>query len=417
MSRLRKVGVAAATAALVVSVAACATPSESGKTELVFMAGVTPNITAEFWQSEIDLFEAEHPDITVRFLPSAAGQVENDLQTQIAAGTMPDVVLGISPLTFAEFLLPYDQSNSEYAKILGIEDNLVDGELYHLGPIASVTNLVFYNKSIFEEVGIEEEPADWASFDAAVEKIRNAGITPMLTAGEWVTGHNMVYLTPVLVEHPCWYADRAAGTVKFTDPEWLEGVDRFASLVADGDYNEGALGLTYPQVEQAFLAGEGAMYMMGNWFAGAANAAPPAFEIGVFPVPSDEAPGAISGAFGTGGYSISNTSKHPEAALEFSEFMVFNPEALAAYLNADGLLSNVDIPLDRELSPLEDRINEIVAAAPVKAAAVDGSGACPTPPGLWNEIQRVAQEVFLDPQGDHKALLAELDTYWDENFE
>lgn len=418
MSRLRKITLAISSGALVAALAGCApgTSTPTGATELVFSAAVTPNLTAEFWQSQIDLFEAAHPDVTVRFLPSAAGEVEKDLQNQVAAGTFPDVVLGVTSLTFKDFLEPFDLSDPDIAKVGGVDDSLIDGELYHLGAIASVTNLVFYNKSIFEQAGITSEPQTWAEFEAVIAKLKAAEITPLLAAGEWVTGYNWVNLANIFAENSCWYGDRAAGTAKFTDPVWVEAADRFTKLVDDGAFNDGALGLTYAQVEEEFLAGNGAMYVMGNWFAGAANAQPPAFDIGVFTVPSDTDPGSISGAFGSDGYSISNESAHPDAALQFAKFMVFNPEALTAYLDADGLLSNVNTPLDRELSPLGQKIQEIVENAPSKASSFTGSGACPTAPGTWDELQRTAQKLFLDPNGDHAALLGELDAYWDSNF-
>lgn len=413
----RRLVVAVAAASLVTLAGAGTSLAQDGQpAEISFFTHVTPNLTAQFWQSQLDSFTAENPDVKVRLITAATGQADADFQTQVATGAISDVQLGVNAKTFQEYLAPIDPADpilgEVVSKVGGVENNLIDGQLYYLGPVASVTNLVWYNKDLFAEAGITSEPTTWEEFDAALAALKGASITPMVLGGEWTTYYNWVNLSPVFRDNPCWYGERAAGTKKFGDADWVDWTGKWLGYVKDGYFNEGALGLTYPQLQDAFLQGQAAMYVMGNWFIGAADATPPAFDLGVFVAPSD-VPGTIGGSFGTGGFSIAKDTASPDAAKRLIAYLM-GPGPLAAQLKADGLLSNVDQEMDLGLSPLGQEVAQIYQDAPAREVDWGGTVSCPQVPGIMDEMTTLGQDMYLNPGGDPAEYMARLDEFWDK---
>ena len=64
-----------------------------------------------------------------------------------------------------------------------------------------------------------------------------------------------------------------------------DAINAYSALVKKGCTNDTALSLNYSELQQTFLNGDGAMYPMGSFFAGAVPLDHP-FEIGVFPMPA-----------------------------------------------------------------------------------------------------------------------------------
>ena len=70
------------------------------------------------------------------------------------------------------------------------------------------------------------------------------------------------------------------------------------------------MSLNYSELQQTFLNGDGAMYPMGSFFAGAVPLDHP-FEIGVFPMPAlDGTPRLVT--YTSGGPAVSALTEHPE---------------------------------------------------------------------------------------------------------
>ncbi|MFB9277624.1 ABC transporter substrate-binding protein [Cohnella cellulosilytica] len=403
-----------------------ATNSEGGgqagnaeNVEIVFQSWITPNLTAEYYDGLIERFESANPGIKVKRIqpPANEGSPDSYLKTLLASGDFPDVVQNATIQMFvdADALLeiPID---ADIEQINNYEAEMIDGKLYNISAIRQPQSLVFYNKKLFAEAGIEATPKTWAELEAAAEKLKAQGITPLLTAGDWTSGFTFSVMTSPTVykANKEWYADRYDNKVKFTDPDWMEAASYYAGLIEKGYFNKGALSIDYTAVEQEFLKGNGAMYPMGSWFSAAEATAAKDFEVGVFATPTKDGEQYVLGGENAGGYAVSKTSNHPEAAIQFAKFMMLDPEAHKGYLQADALFSNLKEPLKWDMSPLQSEIYELLLNNPPMVGHMNNKVGRVPVAGIQDQYNKVAQNLLLG-ELDVADGLQSLDDYWDKN--
>lgn len=433
-SRLR--ALAAATAIVLTGCSATGQPSTSGApasqasggspsaaagepVQLSFLADVNDQITAEKWTELLDLFTQEHPNITVGLVPTPSGEREDRAKTLLASGNFPDVHFPLPTVTFKDELLPFDQSDPEISsQLLNIDKLLVDGELLGLGIDSQPWNTIFYNASMFEQAGITSEPRTFEEFEEALQKLKAAGFTPLLGAGEWVPHFTFMATNDIFAETPCWLGLREAGERTFSDPEWVEAASRFASWVEEGYFNEGPLGLGYTQANQFFLQGGAAMYPIGSWLTGLVAQEPPDFEVGYFAMPVRSGELKLVGSIGSTGYTVSRTTEHPDEAVTLAKWLAFNPTAVAMILNSFGFQANVKLsggPLELEQTPLGQEIAADIENAASYNTAWNGQGDCAQRPGAQIQVgTAIAEPLYLDPSQPVEPLLSSMDQFWED---
>ena len=388
--------------------------------ELVYQAHITPNLTAEYYDEMIRLFESEHPGVKVTRIqaPASEGSNDNYLKTLLASGDFPDVASNFNALALvqSEALLeiPIDD---DVKQIKNYEMLLHDGKLYDLSANIQPHSLIFYNKSLFAQAGISQTPRTWDELDEVVERLQAEGITPMLTSGEWITGwaFSAMSAPEVFLGQPDWYAKRYENQVSFTDPDWLEAAERWHSMAMNGYFNEGALSIGFADLEQVFLSGQGAMMPMGVWFTATADANQPDFEVGVFPVPTkDGTLSMVGGQNQAGNHAVSKLTAHPEEAVNFAKFMVLNHEAHSRFLEADGLFSNLQETVEYNFTPLQREVAEILEQVEQYTGhASSAAGKAPVA-GISNQYRVVAQNLMFSG-ADIEAEMRSLDEYWDSH--
>jgi len=185
------------------------------------------------WQDKIiPAFEAEHPDIKVKFSPSAPAEYNAALNSKLAAGSAGDLIT----------CRPFDASLALYeggklADLSGLDamasfSNVAksawqtdDGKQTFCVPMASVIHGFIYNKDAFAALNLSV-PETEAEFFAALDKIKADGTyIPMAmgTNDQWeaaTMGYNNIGPN-------YWKGEKGrlaliAGTEKLTDPQWVE---------------------------------------------------------------------------------------------------------------------------------------------------------------------------------------------------
>lgn len=160
-------------------------------------------------------------------------------------------------------------------------------------PLGSSFLTTWYNESMFEEAGISEAPMNWEEFIDCCEKLKSAGITPIVMGdkdayviqfGIYMTGASAIY-----ADNPEFDDQLYTGETKFTDACWVEAVEKYKYLYDNGYVMEDTLGLSHDQARQAFIDGRAAMTFDGSfgWEALMAEGAAE-FERGLFMLPSNE---------------------------------------------------------------------------------------------------------------------------------
>jgi raffinose/stachyose/melibiose transport system substrate-binding protein len=141
-----------------------------------------------------------------------------------------------------------------------------DGKTTFCVPMASVIHGFIYNKDIFKEVGVEA-PKTEEEFLAVLEKIKAGGTyTPLVmgTNDQWEAA-TMGFQN---IGPNYWKGEEGRralieGKGKLTDKAY---VDTFAALAKWGPYmGDGYKAQTYPDSQNLFGLGKGAVYAAGSW--------------------------------------------------------------------------------------------------------------------------------------------------------
>jgi len=348
MTTLSRRGLLTAGGAIVVAAAtgACSVKepnTSSGQKTISFLTFETPNLTPAYWDAAIQRVTAKHPDIKVTKLVSPTADGRTDYAKQLlTSGQFPDVMIAVSPAGFAQAGALYAWQPSELADFVFPTANPIKGKYYQLPANTQTIPPVYYNKTMFADAGITATPTTWAQLLEAAAKLKAKGHTPFVVGGGKDGFASAMILDGIVSvdiygKTPDWMTQRRAGSVKFSSPEFVAALAKFADLAAKGYIKATDVSRDYAATEQAFLDGKGAMYPMGNWFAANADSKPHSFEIGVFNLPTDDGRTVVP-AYTGGGMIVSAKAANLEAAKQFALGFQLDKTQLDASVKADGLI-------------------------------------------------------------------------------
>ncbi|WP_195822093.1 ABC transporter substrate-binding protein [Roseobacter sp. MH60115] len=321
------------------------------------------------WQDKIiPAFEAEHPDIKVKFTPSAPAEYNAVLNSKLDAGSAGDI---ITCRPFDASLALYEaghladlsgmQGMSNFSDVAKSGWSTDDGSATYCVPMASVIHGFIYNKDAFEEVGVAV-PQTEEEFFAALEAFKEDGnYIPMAmgTNDQWeaaTMGYNNIGPN-------YWKGEEGrnaliAGEQKLTDEGW---VAPYRQLAKWGDYmGDGYEAQTYPDSQNIFTLGRAAIYPAGSWEISGFNAQAD-FEMGAFNPPVQNAGDTCYISDHTDiGIGMNAATDSPEAAKTFlnwvasSEFSTIFANALPGFFPLSNAAVELEDPLAQEFISWRD---------------------------------------------------------------
>ncbi|MCE8519887.1 carbohydrate ABC transporter substrate-binding protein [Ruegeria pomeroyi] len=313
------------------------------------------------WQDKIiPAFEAKHPDIKVKFTPSAPAEYNAVLNAKLDAGSAGDL---ITCRPFDTSLGLYQNGHLADLSNLGGMANFSDvaksawqtddGAATFCVPMASVIHGFIYNKDAFAELGLNVPETEVEFFDV-LEKIKADGsYIPMAmgTNDQWeaaTMGYNNIGPN-------YWKGEEGRlalinGEQKLTDEAW---VAPYRALAKWGGYlGDGYEAQTYPDSQNLFTLGRAAIYPAGSWEITGFNAQAD-FEMGAFKPPVQNAGDKCYISDHTDiAIGMNAASPNAEAARTFLDW-VGSEEFANIYANAlPGFfsLSSFDVPMQDPLA-------------------------------------------------------------------
>ena len=294
---------------------------------LKVMVFESPALTAEFWDQAIADTLEQLPDyISVEKITSPSLDRDAYAKQLLATDQFPDILMAVTISDFAQagLLTPFDDEWMQ-ENFIAPDASKMDGLAWSPPVGSQIIPFIFYNKAIFEEVGVEV-PTTYAEFVAVSEAIKEAGHTPILMCGAepWCGSFPVVALfsADVFGDDPDWMIKRKAGEVSFSDENVVAAFQKFQDLVNAGLIDEGGLGTDFATANQAFYDGEAAMYFQGSWFIGYME--PEVSDnTGAFLLPQDDGDIYVPAYVG-GGVRVSALSEHPEEAMMFGKALELN---------------------------------------------------------------------------------------------
>jgi len=281
-------------------------------------------------------------DIEVIFAPTAPTEYNAALNAKLEGGTAGDLItcrpfdqsLDLFKQDYLVSLndLPGMEHFGDVARSAWITD---DGSDVFCVPMASVIHGFIYNKAIFDELGLEEPETEQEFLDL-LQAIKDDGVYQPLVMGtvdQWESA-TMGFQN---IGPNYWHGEEGRlglinGTAKYNEGGFLaafEALARWQPYLPDG-YQA----LSYPDAQNLFALGMGAVYPTGSWDIGVFRSMDLDFEMGAFKPPAPE--GAekcyisdhVDIALG-----LNASSPHQEAAMTFLEWLT-TAEFAELYSNA-----------------------------------------------------------------------------------
>jgi raffinose/stachyose/melibiose transport system substrate-binding protein len=402
-------------------------PTEGGEA-----SGEQVTITIESWRNDditiwqdtiIPAFEAKNPNIHVEFAPTAPAEYNGVLNTKLEGGTAGDLItcrpFDASLQLFQKGYLaditdlPGLENFSDVAKSAWITD---DGTQIFCVPMASVIHGFFYNKTAFDELGLQE-PTTVEEFYQVLDAIKEDGTyipLAMGTADMWEAA-TMGFQN---IGPDYWKGEEGRqalikGEQKYTDPQYVAVWQELAKWAPY--LPEGFEAVKYPDAQSLFTLGQAAIYPTGSWEISVFRSqVQDQFEMGIFPPPVPEAGDTCYISDHTDiAMGINAATQHPDEVRTFLEWMT-TPEFAELYSNAlPGFftLSNHQIeltdPLAEEFLSWRQSCEETIR----NSYQILSRGE----PNLENELWRVSAAVIngtLTPEQAAEEIQTGLDSWY-----
>ena len=226
----------------------------------------------DIMQAIIDEYNAAHPGVTVVREPMENEALRTKLPTLLQSNDPPDIIASfgggdIEAQDEAGYL--EDISWAKDALLASVPQSSVgafeiDGKLVGVATDLALVNF-YVNKPLLESAGVAiDDLATWQGFLDAVTKLKDAGVTPIVTAGgdKWPVQHWLLYL--MLREGGPDIMNRVR-TEGFAIPEFIKAANDLIELGKLEPFQEGWLNEAWLPSIGKFGDGGGAIYLAGNW--------------------------------------------------------------------------------------------------------------------------------------------------------
>lgn len=281
---------------------------EAGDITLTMMVSGTESENDFETQLLPQLVKEKWPNVTLEVTKLPDDNYYTALKTRLASGECPDIIL-VQPM-YAGSNSVYSLADAGYLADLSDMQCLdlysdVSGMTYE-DKVYGIPNGVsilgtYYNKDMFAEVGITEEPQTWDAFLEACKKLKDAGHQPIAMGDkdQYVLQFGLYQLAcnEVYSKNPDFDAELRTGDTAFTDEGTWDRVLEMYNELYEEKYIDASqsLGTGASQAIQSFIDGEAAMTFDGSFNAAALLAEGNAggFERGYFPLPGDQDDGSV----------------------------------------------------------------------------------------------------------------------------
>jgi raffinose/stachyose/melibiose transport system substrate-binding protein len=326
-----------AVAAMAAGAAMARSSHHSGNVTLTLWHNYGTQGNAVATNNLVKAFEKANPGITINVVSQPGSNYFQLLSAAWIAGTAPDLSVqwtGLFDLKYQSQLLnlkPYFTS-AEIAKINGakwVSANFDPTQGILVMPLEDQFYMGFYNKALFKKAGITSVPKDWTELYSACSKLTKIGVTPIVYGADPqgigpspYPFYDLSYLMAGLYSPDQWKG-LYDGSIPWTTPSITTEIGKWANLPKQGCTNSDVL--TKTNILGAFLKGQAAMIVDGNWDTTTFEKGLGSNVAAIVP-PFSEKPQHGVVQFSGDGFAVSKASKHPQQAVAFLKFLM-TPQA------------------------------------------------------------------------------------------
>ena len=311
---------------------AAAQPEAAAPVTLTYLVDESQG-TQDTVRAMVDAYMALHPNVTINVeLRPGGTEGDNIVKTRLATEDMTDIFWYNSG-SLLQALKPtetlVDLSNDPY--IANIQEAFLPtvsqgGQIFGVPSGTAMGGGILYNKKIYEQLGLSV-PKTWAEFAANNEKIKEAGITPVIQSyGDTWTSQLFVLADFYNVAQAVtsFADDYTANQAKYaTTPAAMAGFTYLAEGFEKGWYQKDFVTDKFDQALNQLANGQGAHYPMLTFALStiAANFPDKMEDIGFFAQPGTDAAKNGATIWMPAGTNIPKTTQNLDAAKDFLAFI------------------------------------------------------------------------------------------------
>lgn len=303
------------------------------------------------------------PNVTIAFQPINPPDYNATLRMQLESGTAPDLLYARS-YGFGQDLFKAGFF-ADVSDVPGVKDNfsdsnkapwqMPDGKMFAV-PFAAVSHGVYYNKDIFDKVGISI-PKTWDEFMANNKKLKDAGYTPLANglADQWdILETFFLGMLPNYVGGADQRVLYENGTKKINDQNF---VDAYTDIASVKPYlPNGFEAVTYNDSQALFSSEGAAMFVDGSWTISVYKDV--TFKWGVFAIPPRAGKENIITFHPDSAITMNAATKHSKEAKDFLAWLATEDGAKAAAANLPtGFFPMIKFPVTLQ----DEHANEFLA--------------------------------------------------------
>jgi raffinose/stachyose/melibiose transport system substrate-binding protein len=281
-------------------------------------------------------FKAANPNVEIVTESYPDQPYQQKIKIYATAKQLPDVFKYwsfstlLKPLADGGFVVPLDRAEfDKFGYMAGaLDSNVYSGKLYGI-PVSGDLWVIYYNKKLFKEAGVDKLPATLDELMALIPKFKAKGIIPVTTDGKdaWplsITFDQLAWR----ISGDALLAQKALDRkARFTDPPFVRAAQELQKMIQAGLFQEDLMVSDYGAARNLFGQGKAAMYLMGSWELGLGADATFSddFRTNVdafkFPVLSGGKGAAddLMAWFG-GNYVVSASSSHRDLGIKYLQF-------------------------------------------------------------------------------------------------
>lgn len=222
----------------------------------------------------IETFEEENEGINIDLEVLSNEQYKDKIKVLSTSNELPDVGMTWA----AGYMEPYVNGNM-FASVDDIiesdlSDSFVSGTVeafsiedtaYGL-PLELNISTIFYNKTIFDEYGLEE-PKTIEELYQIIDTLNENGVNPIALGNRdaWTGSMWYMYLADRFADNEDILTKAINRETTFEEPALVQAAEELQSLVDAGAFVQGFNGLADEEAKSMFMGEQAAMYLIATW--------------------------------------------------------------------------------------------------------------------------------------------------------
>ncbi|ULO06137.1 sugar ABC transporter substrate-binding protein [Paenibacillus sp. 19GGS1-52] len=325
--------------------------------ELTFMyRGGTDEQAA--YKKVIEKFEADHPNVKVKIIVTAADQYATKLKASITGKSVPDVFYFESGdlkayvnsgvlLDLTSYIEANKDINLDNIWKYGVDLYRYDGTMAGQGNIYGMPKDVGpfalgYNKTMFEKAGIplpdKDKPYTWDEFVKVAQQL-TVDTTGDGKPDQYGTGFNVQWALQAFVwSNGADWIDATKTKVTIDDPKFAEALQYMADLQNKYKVTPSTEQAQTLDTYQRWMKGEMAFFPVGPWDMSTYETLPFDYDLIPYPAGSTGKSATWTGSLGIG---ASAKTKYPEEAVALIDYLTASKEGMEALVKAKVQIPNL----------------------------------------------------------------------------